>query len=94
MELNKILTTIIKFIWFIPRRFLMLLIVFYQKTFSLDHGVLKDLFPFGFCKFSPSCSQYAYKSIEKHGVIIGLIKSIWRIFRCNPWSKGGHDPAK
>ena len=72
----------------------MFLILFYQKTFSLDHGFLKNLFPFGFCRFKPSCSEYAYASIEKYGVIIGLIKSVWRILRCNPWSKGGHDPVK
>ena len=94
MELNKILTTIIKFIWFLPRRFLMLLILFYQKTFSLDHGPLKDRFPFGFCRFSPSCSEYARQSIWKYGVIIGLVRSLWRILKCNPWNKGGHDPVK
>ena len=94
MELRKTLTIIFKFIWFLPRRLVMLLICFYQKTFSLDHGFLKNLFPFGFCRFNPSCSEYAYKSIKKYGVIIGLMKSIWRILRCNPWNKGGHDPVK
>ena len=94
MELRKTLTTIFKFIWFLPRRFLMLVILFYQKTFSLDHGVLKGLFPFGFCRFKPSCSQYAYESVKKHGVVIGLAKALGRVFRCNPWNKGGYDPVE
>jgi len=84
---------ILKFIWFLPRNILCLLIKGYQKTFSYDHGVNKHLFPFGYCRFKPTCSQYAYESIKKHGVIWGGIKSLWRILRCNPWSKGGYDPA-
>jgi len=72
----------------------MLLIKLYQKTFSLDHGFLKGLFPFGFCKFNPSCSEYAYQSVEKHGVVFGVIKTVGRILRCNPWNKGGHDPVE
>jgi len=43
------------------------------------------------CRFYPSCSDYALMSIEKYGVIKGLFKSIWRILRCNPVSKGGID---
>jgi putative component of membrane protein insertase Oxa1/YidC/SpoIIIJ protein YidD len=30
-------------------------------------------------------------SIEKYGVLKGLLKGIWRIIRCNPISKGGID---
>lgn len=43
------------------------------------------------CKFYPSCSEYSYKSIEKFGIFRGLRMSIWRILKCNPWSKGGID---
>jgi len=67
------------------------LIWIYQHTLSLDHGPLKVFFPIGYCQFQPSCSQYSYDSIEKHGVIKGSILSIWRIIRCNPWAKGGID---
>jgi len=45
------------------------------------------------CKFHPSCSIYTINSIQKRGVFSGLFKSAWRILRCNPFSKGGYDPA-
>lgn len=45
------------------------------------------------CRFYPSCSEYAIDSIEKHGLIFGMIKSVWRVLRYNPFSKGGYDPA-
>lgn len=67
-------------------------IKFYQKTFSFDHGPLKSLYPHGFCRFYPSCSQYGIEAVEKYGIIKGGIKTMWRIIRCNPWNKGGNDP--
>lgn len=65
---------------------------FYQKTISFDHGPFKHLYPNGFCRFYPSCSQYGIEAVEKYGIIKGGIKTIWRIIRCNPWNKGGNDP--
>ncbi len=46
------------------------------------------------CKYYPSCSEYTKLAIEKYGVIKGMLKGIWRIIRCNPFSKGGYDPLK
>ena len=46
------------------------------------------------CKYIPTCSQYAVEAIEKYGVIKGGLMSIWRILRCNPFSKGGFAPVK
>ena len=46
------------------------------------------------CKYVPTCSQYALEAIEKYGIIKGGLMSIWRILRCNPFSKGGFDPVK
>ena len=68
------------------------IIKFYQKTLSFDHGPLKTLYPQGFCRFYPSCSQYGLEAIEKYGIIKGGIKAAWRVIRCNPWNKGGNDP--
>lgn len=67
------------------------IIKIYQKTFSPDHGLLRHLFPHGYCRFYPSCSEYGYQAIKKYGIIKGAIKAIWRIIRCNPWSDGGED---
>lgn len=81
------------FVWRIPRRFLAFLVRGYQKTLSPDHGWLKRFYPFGYCKFTPSCSDYARQSLLKHGVVWGGLKAFWRVLRCNPWSKGGEDEA-
>ena len=45
------------------------------------------------CKFYPTCSQYAVEAIEKYGIIKGGLLAVWRILRCNPFSKGGYDPV-
>ena len=45
------------------------------------------------CRFYPSCSVYTIDAIEKDGLFIGMIKGIKRVLRCNPFSKGGYDPA-
>ena len=67
------------------------LIKIYQKTISPDHSWLRHSFPGGFCRFTPTCSQYTYDAIGKFGFIRGSFKGLWRILRCNPWSKGGID---
>lgn len=45
------------------------------------------------CPYYPTCSQYGLEAIQKHGVIKGSLLAIWRILRCNPFSKGGYDPV-
>lgn len=45
------------------------------------------------CKFYPTCSEYTKQAIEKYGAGKGLILGIFRILRCNPFSKGGYDPV-
>lgn len=46
------------------------------------------------CKYEPTCSAYAIESIERFGVIRGLILASWRLARCNPFSHGGFDPVR
>jgi len=70
------------------------LLKIYQRTLSFDHGVGKYFFPQGFCRFQPSCSDYAIAAIEKYGVIKGGGKALWRVLRCNPFNRGGWDPLK
>ena len=45
------------------------------------------------CRFTPSCSAYALEAFKKRGFFIGFILTVWRILRCNPFSKGGYDPV-
>lgn len=47
----------------------------------------------GVCRFTPTCSEYTYMAVEKHGIIKGSILGIMRILRCNPLTKGGYDPV-
>ena len=47
----------------------------------------------GQCRFSPSCSDYFIRAVRKRGVVRGTLMGIWRILRCNPFSKGGYDPV-
>lgn len=58
-------------------------ITLYQKLLSPYMG--------GNCRFYPSCSDYAIRSIEQDGVLKGSFKSAWRVLRCNPLSEGGVD---
>lgn len=46
------------------------------------------------CRFQPSCSIYAVHAVKKYGVLKGSWLALWRIVRCNPFSKGGYDPVK
>ena len=45
------------------------------------------------CKYYPTCSQYGLEAIEKYGALKGGALAVWRILRCNPFSKGGYDPV-
>lgn len=78
----------------IPQQLLLLAIRLYQKTLSPDHGPLSRMFPGGYCRYTPSCSEYGRLAIMKHGAIIGGLKALWRILRCNPCSRGGIDLPK
>ena len=45
------------------------------------------------CKYIPTCSNYALQAIERFGVIKGSFLALFRILRCNPFSRGGYDPV-
>ncbi len=76
-----------------PRFLVINIIKIYQKTLSFDHGLFKYLYPHGFCRFSPTCSQYGIEAIKKYGIFKGAYLTIKRVFKCNPFNKGGHDPV-
>jgi uncharacterized protein len=79
---------------FLLRIIVIKILKIYQKTLSFDHGFFKIFYPHGYCRFFPTCSDYAIQAIEKYGVIKGGLKSLWRIVRCNPFNPGGYDPVK
>lgn len=79
-------------VFLIPRRIVLRCIRLYQKFLSPDHSFwAKHIHPIGYCKFTPTCSEYGYMSIERYGVVRGGLRAAWRVLRCNPWSRGGED---
>jgi putative membrane protein insertion efficiency factor len=45
------------------------------------------------CRFYPSCSAYAMQAVETRGVLRGAVLALWRLARCQPFTKGGYDPV-
>jgi putative membrane protein insertion efficiency factor len=45
------------------------------------------------CRFTPTCSEYAYMAVERHGVVRGAWLAAWRLLRCHPFARGGFDPV-
>lgn len=67
------------------KKLLILLIIFYRKYISpMKHTK---------CPYFPTCSEYGLEAIEKYGALKGSMLALWRILRCNPFSKGGYDPV-
>jgi uncharacterized protein len=45
------------------------------------------------CKYYPTCSNYALQAVERFGAFKGFWLALFRILRCNPFSRGGYDPV-
>ena len=68
------------------KRLLLKLIRFYQRYIS-------PAFP-ARCRFSPTCSRYAYEAIAKYGALKGGWLALRRLLRCHPFYKGNwYDPV-
>ncbi len=67
------------------KKFLMLLVRGYRYWLSPWLGSR--------CRFHPSCSCYAFESIEQYGPVRGLALALRRLARCHPWHNGGYDPV-
>ncbi|WP_297281286.1 membrane protein insertion efficiency factor YidD [uncultured Anaerococcus sp.] len=63
------------------------IINFYRTYISPQLGT-------GKCKYYPTCSQYAIECFKTYGFFKAFFMSVWRILRCNPFSKGGYDPVR
>jgi putative membrane protein insertion efficiency factor len=61
------------------------LVRFYQLTFSGFVG--------GHCRHLPTCSEYGYEAIARHGLVHGGWLTAKRVARCGPFGKAGIDPV-
>ena len=55
----------------------LVLIKFYNYFISPILGVK--------CRFLPTCSEYCHESLQKHGLIKGILYSLKRISKCHPF---------
>jgi putative membrane protein insertion efficiency factor len=86
-------TSIISRLYKAPKTLLLSLIRFYQMFLSFDTGFAGKLIPLGrTCRFTPTCSEFAYQAIERYGILYGSWLAMSRILRCHPWNPGGWDP--
>jgi uncharacterized protein len=46
------------------------------------------------CRFYPSCSQYTYEALRKHGFPKGVVMGLKRLARCHPFNAGGYNPVE
>lgn len=67
------------------KRVLISLIRFYQMAISPYKRPC--------CKYIPTCSNYAIEAIERFGAFRGFWLALYRVLRCNPFSRGGYDPV-
>jgi len=67
------------------KQFILQIIRFYQSYVSNILGPR--------CRFFPSCSEYCKEAVQCYGAGKGLLLGLWRLLRCNPYSKGGYDPV-
>ncbi len=74
-------------VWLLPRRACVAAMTLYQATISPDHGPLRHLYSYGYCRHDPTCSDYGKEAVTKRGVIIGGALLIKRLLTCHPWKK-------
>jgi hypothetical protein len=70
------------------KKIVLFLIRAYQKLGFIRKPFTRTIFGVeGSCRFMPTCSQYTYQSINKFGVIKGIVMGIKQFSRCHPFSK-------
>lgn len=68
-------------------RILLAILAFYQRWLSPALHTIGV----GGCRYQPTCSEYAVRAIAMHGPLRGSALALWRLLRCNPFTRGGLD---
>ena len=45
------------------------------------------------CRHQPTCSEYGYEAIARHGLLKGSWLTLKRVVRCGPFGSSGFDPV-
>lgn len=75
--------TIAVFLWLLPRNVAIAIMTFYRRVISPLYGDV--------CRYYPSCSRYSLEAYQQQGFVRGLLLTVFRLLRCNPFSGGGID---
>ena len=70
------------------RRLIIWIFIFLIRLYK---GLISPMLP-ARCRYTPTCSEYAIKAIQKHGLFNGGWLTLKRIGSCHPWGGHGHDP--
>jgi putative membrane protein insertion efficiency factor len=68
----------------------------YERTVRGAHRAYKlTLSPLigGYCRYMPTCSDYAAEALISHGPWRGGSLALRRLCRCHPWGGSGFDPV-
>lgn len=71
----------------LPSRAVVACITLYQRTLSPDHGPLKHLYAYGYCRHEPTCSEFTKRAVLRDGVVVGLFQGLRRVLTCHPWAR-------
>lgn len=70
-------------LWLVPRNIAIAFMKAYRRLISPLYGEV--------CRYYPSCSRYAYEAFQQRGFVVGIVLTVWRLLRCNPFTRGGVD---
>lgn len=45
------------------------------------------------CRHQPTCSEFGYEAIARHGLLPGVWLTLFRVAKCNPFGTSGYDPV-
>lgn len=78
----------------LPAMFFLMLVTIYQKTLSPDHGPLRHLYPYGFCRHEPTCSDFARETLKTEPLFSACFQITKRVLSCHPWAKTSNERLK